>query len=198
MAKKEKNRRIYEMPNGMADSLMKDPIEYIDDWWRNNATDEEKKDAEERGATASGAFAFVESVSRKWANKRKTSNRSACLPDEITYVLAGIFMRLGSDGDEFYTKEEIEDMERTEEERKYLLERRKAEAERKEAERRASLTPEQREAEDRIERERKEIQAREEQRRNEMQAIRDAARMKQERIKAIAEEMKRSQLEFNF
>ena len=188
-----RTRRTYELTKEMSDALATDPVEYIAKWWNENATDDEKKAADERGATPSGAFAFVESVARK----AKKSN-SSCLPDALTFELAAIFMRNGADGDEFVTPDELKRREAEEAERKAKAERRKAEAEAKEAERKASLTPEQREEEERIERERLAKAAEEEAKRKAAQEAREAKRARIERAKAIAKEMADRQLEFNF
>ena len=183
----------YELTKEMSDALATDPVEHIAAWWASNATPEERKAAEERGATPSGAFAFVESVARKAKH-----NSSACLPDALTYQLAAIFMRNGADGDEFVTPDELKQAERADEERKAQAERRKQEAKKREAERKAKLTPEQLAEEARIEAERKAKDEAEEAKRKAAQEARDAKRAARERAKAIAEEMKKQQLTFNF
>lgn len=184
--------RTYDMPQGAKDALAADPVDYIKRWWTNHSTAEERKAAEDRGATPSGAFAFVESVARK----AKHSN--ACLPDEVVYELAGIFLRNGADGDEFITPDELARRERADAHKRKIDAQTKAAAEKKEAERKASLTPEQRAEEERVERERAENSAKEEARRKELQAAREAKRARIERAKAIAQEMRDRQLEFNF
>ncbi len=187
------SKKTYELTKEMSDALAADPIDHIAVWWANNATPEEQKAAEERGATPSGAFAFVESVARK---AKHTS--AACLPDALTYQLAAIFLRNGADGDEFVTPDELKREESAEAERKAKAERRKAEAAKREAERKATLTPEQRAEEERIEQERRAVAMKEELKSREAQADREAKRARQERAKAIAEEMRKNQLEFDF
>ena len=188
-----KNRITYELTKEMSDALATDPVEHISAWWANNATPEERKAAEERGATPSGAFAFVESVARKAKHKS-----AACLPDALTYQLAAIFLRNGADGDEFVTPDELKQAERTEELRKEQAAKRNEEAAKREAERKAKLTPEQIAEEARIEAERKAKDEAEAAKRKAAQEARDAKRAARERAKAIADEMQKQQLTFNF
>ena len=117
------SKKAYNLPQEITDALHTDPVDYIAVWWANNATDEERQAAEERGATPSGAFAFVESVAKKYKKKS-----AACLPDELTYKLAVIFLRNGSDGDEFVTDAELKAEEAKKAERKAQAEKRKQEA----------------------------------------------------------------------
>ena len=187
------SKKAYNLPQEITDALHTDPVDYIAVWWANNAPDEERQAAEERGATPSGAFAFVESVAKKYKKKS-----AACLPDELTYKLAVIFLRNGSDGDEFVTDAELKAEEAKKAERKAQAEKRKQEAAAKEAKRKANLSPEELAKEEVIEQERKAQAMKEEIRRKEIQAAKEARRARMERAKAIAEEMRKNQLTFDF
>lgn len=187
-------KRTYELTPEMSAALAADPVDHIANWWANNATEDEKKAAAERGATPSGAFAFVESVARK----AKHGGNAACLPDALAFALAAIFLRNGSDGDEFLTPDELKRQEAEEAERKAKAEKRRKEAEKKEAKRKAELTPEQKAEEERIERERQAKTEEDEAERKAVEEARAEKRAKIERAKAIAEEMKSRQLEFDF
>ena len=183
----------WNLTKEMTEALASDPVELIERWWNAHSNEEERKDAEERGATASGAFAFVESVVRKFKH-----GQSACLPDDLTYQLAAIFMRNGVDGDKFLTSEELKREEAREVERKENAKAYKAKAQRSEAERKSKLTPGQKAEEVRIEAERKAKTEQEDARRAEAQAARESLLSRQERAKAIAARMRCLQLEFNF
>lgn len=179
--------RTYELNADMVSAMKKAASEHIRAWWEATATDDEKAQAIARGATAKGAYEFVEKVVKK--HKGKTS--CVCLPDQLVYDLAGIFLRNGADGDEFLTTEEIAEREKNEAERKRKAE--EAEAKRKE-----SLTPEKLAEEKRIEDERKAKAEADAKAKAEEEAAKLAKLKERERQKAIAEEMKARQLTFDF
>lgn len=186
-------KRTYTLTPEMNAALGTTPADYIASWWKANATAEEQAQAVERGATAGGALAFVESVARK-----KCGGGNACLPDALTYQLAAIFLRNGADGDEFCTSEELKAAEEAEAKRKAQAEERKAKAKKRNAERKAKLTPAEQSAEAKAEAEREIKTEAEEVEREALEAARLAKLARVERAKAIQKEMKMQQLEFNF
>ena len=200
-----KRKRTLDIPQSITDGLAVSPVEYLRKWWMANSTDEERKAAEERDATIEGAYAFIEDFARRAKHKG-----GSCLPDQLTYELCGIFMRICRDGDVYATAEEIAkdeaDAKRREEseaKRKEEAKKRREQAALKEAERVAAMSPEEREAYERelakrSEKERKEAEEAEE-RRKAQEAIEKAKREKREaaaRKKALAEEMEKRQLTF--
>lgn len=194
-----------EIPTHITDALAVSPVEYLRKWWSENSTSEERANAEDRDATIEGAYAFIEDFAR-----RAKSKGGACLPDQITYDLCGIFMRICRDGDVYATAEEIakaeaDEKKREEDEakRKAEAEKRRAEAAKKEADRLAAMTPEEREAYERELAKRSEKEKADAAEAERLRLAKEAAeRVKKEkreaaaRKKALAEEMKRRQLTF--
>lgn len=200
-----KRKRTLDIPQSITDGLAVSPVEYLRKWWTANSTAEEREAAEERDATIEGAYAFIEDFARRAKHKG-----GACLPDQLTYELCGIFMRICRDGDVYATAEEIAKDEEAEKKRKLdeakrkeEAEKRRAQAAQKEAERLAAMSPEEREAYERelakrSEKER-EAAAEAERKRKETEAVERAKREKREaaaRKKALAEEMEKRQLTF--
>lgn len=196
-----------DIPSNIADALAVSPIDYLAKWWSENSTEAERIEAEERDATIEGAYAFIENFA-----KRAKHKDGACLPDAITYELCGIFMRLCRDGDVYATAEEIAEEEKKEaerkkkeEKRKSEAEERKAQAERSEAERIASMTDEEREvyeAELAKRSEKEKADALEAERKKKEQELKDKIKKEKAealaRKKALAEEMAKRQLSFDF
>lgn len=201
-----KNRVVYERNEKAERACQIPPKTYIRVWWQKTATEEERKSAEERGATEDGAYKFLEDFVRKHG---KGNN---CLPDALAYSICRIFFTLGSDGDELITAEELKKQEEEEAkrakekaERDAKLAKAKADAERKEAERLASLTPEQRAEEERVKAEREAKRKADEAKRKEEDAKRkerEAAlaekRKREARQKEIRRQMEEQQLTFGF
>lgn len=195
------------IPDSITNALAVSPIDYLAKWWSKNSTEAERIAAEERDATIEGAYAFIENFT-----KRAKHKGGACLPDAITYELCGIFMRLCRDGDEYATAEEIAEEEKQEAERKAQEEKRKAEAEERkaqaeqaEAERIASMTDEEREvyeAEIAKRKEKEKVDAIEAERKRKDQELKDKIKKEKAearaRKKALAEEMAKRQLAFDF
>lgn len=193
MAKGQTMKHIYELTQDMRDALAANPADIIGAWWRKNATEEEQRAAKERGATARGALAFVESVARKAKH-----GSCACLTDELTFRLAAIFLRTGADGDEFMTPEELRKAEDEAKRKEEARAKHKADAEKKEAKRKAELKPEELFAEARVEAERDKKSKAEDEKRKAEREIKERIMARREREKAIAEQMKAEQLEFDF
>lgn len=177
-----------ELSAEMLGALAVSPVEYIRKYWEAHSTEEERAAAVSRKASPEGAFAFIESVARKHGKS------AACFPDQLTYDLAMIFLRLGADGDKYETAEDIAKREKAEAERAKARE----EAKKKEAERKAKLPQQELKLETKVEKKRAKIDAQE----LELKAKLDAARIErkkaQERQKAIAKEMENQQLTFGF
>lgn len=186
-------KRTYELSGEMKAALAMNPADIIAAWWEKNATEEERKAAKERGATAKGALAFVESVARKAKH-----GSVACLTDELTFRLAAIFLRNGADGDEFLTPEELRQAEAKNEQRKAEATKRKAEAKAKEEKRKSALQPVELFAEAKIEAERSRKDKAEDAKRQADQAAKERIMARTERAKAIVAQMKAEQLEFDF
>lgn len=186
----KKQRKGYKATPEMEAAFKTSPVAYIEAWWKSHSTEEERNAAEERGATPSGAYAFVESVARK--------KNCKCFPDLLVYDLVGMFMRNGADGDEFISQEELDERNRkaelAEEERKIA----KARAEEHESNRLAAMSEEERAEELRVKEERKKKAAESEEKRKIADEARAARIAKIERARAIAKEIKDRQMTFNF
>lgn len=202
-----KQRKIeMAIPSHIMEAIAVPPVEYLRKWWTANSTEEERVAAEERDATIEGAYAFIEDFCRRAKHK----GQGACLPDQATYDLCGVFMRVCRDGDVYATAEEIakdeadaKKREESEAKRKAEAKKRHEAAEKKEAERIAAMKPEEREAYEREKAERKAKEAADkaeaEAKRKEREAIEAAKKARREEIarkKALAKEMEARQLTF--
>lgn len=169
----------------------------LEAYWNEHASEEEKKAATERGATITGAYAFIEDFARRGA-----TGGCACIPDAVVYELLGVFMRTAKDGDTYATPEEIRaDEEHTAKEEQEKAERTakaKAEAVKTEQAKVEAMSEEKRKAyeAERAEREAKEAEAKAE--RDRKEAERKAKAEEKARKKALAEELAKRQLCFNF
>lgn len=188
-----KNKRVYSLTDTMKAALATDPVSYIEKWWESNATEEERRSAEERGASPSGAFAFVESVAKKYKQKS-----CACFPDQVVFDLAAIFLRTGSDGDEFVTQEELAKAEAREAKAAEEAKKQKERADKKEEERRSALTQEERDREDAVNAEREARIAESKAELERKQAAINEKKARAERAKEIARIMQESQMTFDF
>lgn len=168
--------------------------------WNTHASEAEKQAAEERGATITGAYEFIKDYARRGAE-----NGCACLPDSVVYELLCVFMHTAKDGDTYATADEIKAEEEREEQAKARAEAdakaraaRKAEAVKAEQAKVEAMSEEERKAfeAERAEREAKEAQAKAE--REAKEAERKAKAEAKARKKALADELAKRQLCFNF